>query len=82
MYLTGFVAEKIKLRRLHHPLFFYQYNHKDKCSLRGMITQHQITPMEMNEAYNFVTNLTIHCAVPEKNFMTSKLNLAQRKRCH
>lgn len=81
VYLTGFVAERIKMRRSHHPLFFYQYN-KDKCSLRGMISQHQITPMEMTEAYNFVTNLTIHCAVPDKNFSTSKLVLAQRKRCH
>lgn len=82
VFLTGFVAEKIKMRRSHHALFFYQYNHKDKCSLRGMISQHQISPMEMTESFNFVTNLTIHCAVPEKIFSTSKLALVQRKKCH
>jgi beta-1,3-galactosyltransferase 1 len=82
VYLTGFVAEKINLHRLHHPLFFYQFNHKDKCSLRGMISQHQISADQMTEAYHFVTNFTIHCAVPEKNFLSQKLILAQRKRCH
>lgn len=82
VYLTAFVAEKVKLKRTHHPLFFYQYNSKDKCSARGMLSQHQITPSEMQELFNFVMNLTIKCAVPEKNFMTMKLNLTQRKRCH
>ncbi|KAG5676379.1 hypothetical protein PVAND_006220 [Polypedilum vanderplanki] len=83
VYLTAFVAEKVKIKRTHHPLFFYQYNTKDKCSMIGMISQHQISPAEMQELYNFVTNLThIHCAVPQKNFMSMKLNLAQRKRCH
>lgn len=81
VYLTGFVAEKIKMKRSHHPLFFYQYS-KDRCSIRGMISQHKISAVEMEEIYNFVTNLTIHCAVPEKNFMMKKLNLTQRKRCH
>jgi beta-1,3-galactosyltransferase 1 len=81
VYLTGFVAEKIKLKRTHHPLFFYM-THKDNCSLRGMLTQHQMTPDHIEMAYNFVQNLTIKCAVPEKNFMsTKKLKLAQRRKC-
>jgi beta-1,3-galactosyltransferase 1 len=81
VYLTGFVAEKIKIKRTHHPLFFYQYS-KDKCSMRGMISQHQIKPAEMEELYNFATNLTIKCSVPEKNFMTKFTHLTQKKRCH
>lgn len=81
VYLTGFVAEKLKLKRTHHPLFFYQFN-KDKCSARGMISQHQISPSDMLELYNFVTNFTINCRVPEKNFLSSKLKLTQRKGCH
>lgn len=80
VYLTGFVADKIKLKRQHHPLFFY-LSTKDHCSLRGMLTQHQLTPMSIELAYSFVANLTIKCSVPEKNFMSVKLKLAQRKRC-
>lgn len=80
VYLTGFVAEKIKLKRQHHPLFYY-LSTKDHCSLRGMLTQHQMTPMTIEMAYSFITNLTKICAVPEKNFMSVKLKLAQRKRC-
>ena len=81
VYLTGFVAEKLKLKRTHHPLFFYQFS-KDKCSARGMISQHQLPPPEMQELYNFVTNLTINCHTPEKNFLSMKLKLTQRKGCH
>lgn len=80
VYLTGFVADKIKLKRQHHPLFFY-LSSRDHCSLRGMLTQHQMTPMTIEFAYNFVMNQTIKCAVPENNFMSMKLKLTQRKRC-
>jgi len=80
VFLTGFVADKIKLKRTHHPLFFYLHN-KDQCTLRGMLTQHQMTPMTIEMAYNFITNVTIKCAVPEKNFISTKLKLVQRKRC-
>lgn len=80
VYLTGFVADKIKLKRQHHPLFYYLTS-KDRCSLRGMLTQHQMSPMTIEMAYTFVTNLTIPCSVPGKNFMSVKLKLAQRKRC-
>lgn len=80
VYLTGFVSDKIKLKRQHHPLFYYLTT-KDHCSLRGMLTQHQLTPMTIETAYNFVTNLTIPCGVPGNNFMSTKLKLTQRKRC-
>lgn len=80
VYLTGFVAEKIKLKRQHHPLFYY-LSTKDHCSLRGMLTQHQMTPMTIEVSYSFATNTSIKCAVPERNFMSTKLKLAQRKRC-
>lgn len=81
VYLTGFVADKIKLNRQHHPLFYY-LSTKDYCSLRGMITQHQLTPMTIEMAYSFITNFTIICAgIPENNFLSVKLKLAQRKRC-
>ena len=80
VYVTGFVADKIKIRRTHHQLFFYLSN-KDHCSLRGMISQHKLTPMAIEAAYNFITNSTIECAVPGNNFITTKLKLTQRKRC-
>lgn len=80
VYLTGFVADRIKLKRQHHPLFYY-LSSKDYCSLRGMLTQHQMTPMAIEAAYSFVINSTIKCAIPDKNFMSVKLKLTQRKRC-
>lgn len=80
VYLTGFVADKIRQKRQHHPLFYY-LSTKDHCSLRGMITQHQLTPMNMEIAYSIVKNLTINCPVPGKNFMSTKLKLTLRKRC-
>lgn len=48
VFLTGFVAERIKMRQTHHPLFFYEFIPKDTCFMRGMISQHQITPNEMS----------------------------------
>jgi beta-1,3-galactosyltransferase 1 len=80
VYLTGFVADRIKMKRQHHPLFYY-LSTKDQCSLRGMLTQHQMTPMTLEMAYAFVTNTSIPCNVPDKNFMSAKLKLTQRKRC-
>lgn len=80
VYLTGFVADRIKLKRTHHQLFSY-ISSKDHCTLRGVISQHQMTPMTIEMAYMYVMNLTIKCAVPEKNFMSHKLKLTQRKKC-
>ncbi|CAO1307398.1 unnamed protein product [Diamesa hyperborea] len=59
VYITGIVADKIKVRRTNHPLFFFSSN-DDHCSLRGMISQHQ--GIDMKTAYNFITNSTIKCA--------------------
>ena len=80
VYITGICASRIKLKRHHHPLFFYSSS-KDKCALRGMLTQHQMTPTDIQLAYNFITNLTISCGAPDRNFVSTKLKLTQRKRC-
>ncbi|XP_021710734.1 uncharacterized protein LOC5568339 isoform X1 [Aedes aegypti] len=81
VYLTGIVADRTKLRRYHHPLFFYS-TIKDLCSLRGMISQHQLQPNELRNAYDFITNQTIVCSAPDRNFTMAKMKLQQRKKCH
>jgi beta-1,3-galactosyltransferase 1 len=80
VYLTGFVAEKAKVKRLHHPLIFYLPS-KDMCSMRGMLTQHHLTPMAIEMLYNFITNSSNVCSAPAKHFLLSKMKLTQRKRC-
>uniref|UniRef100_A0A182LZ38 Hexosyltransferase n=1 Tax=Anopheles culicifacies TaxID=139723 RepID=A0A182LZ38_9DIPT len=80
VYLTGIVANRAKIRRRHHPLFFYSYT-KDLCALRGMISQHQLQPGEIRTAYDYITNSSIICNGPEKQFTVAKLKLQQRKKC-
>lgn len=80
VYLTGIVADRVKLHRYHHPLFFYSST-KDPCALRGMISQHQLGPSELRAAYDFVTNSTTVCSGPERNFSMAKMKLQQRKKC-
>ncbi|KAL9694076.1 hypothetical protein quinque_013361 [Culex quinquefasciatus] len=80
VYLTGIVADSVKLHRYHHPLFFYSST-KDPCALRGMISQHQLGPPELRTAYDFVTNTTTVCGGPERNFSMAKMKLQQRKKC-
>lgn len=63
VYVTGIVASKIELRRTNHPLFSTD-NIKDSCSLRGLISQHPLKPMAMKSAYDFLTNSSIECAIP------------------
>lgn len=79
VYLTGIVADRLKLHRYHHPLFFYSTT-KDLCALRGMISQHQLGPGDIRVAYDFITNGTV-CAGPERNFSMAKMKLQQRKKC-
>ncbi|XP_052865009.1 uncharacterized protein LOC128271490 [Anopheles cruzii] len=80
VYLTGIVADRAKVRRRHHPLFFYSYT-KDLCALRGMISQHQLQPSEIRTAFEFITNGTIVCRAPEKRLTVGQLKLQQRKKC-
>uniref|UniRef100_A0AAG5CYD7 Uncharacterized protein n=1 Tax=Anopheles atroparvus TaxID=41427 RepID=A0AAG5CYD7_ANOAO len=80
VYLTGIVAERVKIRRRHHPLFFYSYT-KDLCALRGMISQHQLQPTELRNAFDYVTNSSIVCNGPDKRFTVGKLKVQQGKKC-
>ncbi|XP_049547626.1 uncharacterized protein LOC125958359 isoform X3 [Anopheles darlingi] len=80
VYLTGIVADRVKVRRRHHPLFFYSYT-KDLCALRGMISQHQLQPSEIRTAYDYITNASIVCPAPDKHLTVGQLKLQQRKKC-
>lgn len=81
VYLTGIVAEKINLKRQHHSLFFYpleDMTDDERCSLRGMLTQHRLAPMSFESAYLFIIDASVKCDLAPKNFKTNKL---RRKRC-
>ncbi|XP_055615968.1 uncharacterized protein LOC129762027 [Toxorhynchites rutilus septentrionalis] len=80
VYLTGIVADRVKLRRYHHPLFFYSYT-KDPCALRGMISQHWLQPNDIRNAYDFITNSTAACSGPGRNYTMAEMKLHQRKKC-
>ncbi|CRK96359.1 CLUMA_CG009776, isoform A [Clunio marinus] len=80
VYLTGFVANRLKIKRQPHPLFSF-VSIKDRCSLRGMITQHKMTPMTVEEAYSFIMNFSTQCSVPKKSYLGRKLELINRKGC-
>uniref|UniRef100_A0A182NR88 RING-type E3 ubiquitin transferase n=1 Tax=Anopheles dirus TaxID=7168 RepID=A0A182NR88_9DIPT len=80
VYLTGIVADRVKIRRRHHPLFFYSYT-KDLCALRGMISQHQLQPSEIRAAYDYITNTSIVCNGPGKRLTVGQQKLQVRKKC-
>lgn len=79
VFLTGFVAEKIKLIRQHHPLF-RNFPDSDICSLRGTISQHLVTPAVMKKVYSFISNLNNSCAISEENIPNVKLKLSHIRR--
>jgi beta-1,3-galactosyltransferase 1 len=82
VFITGIVADHVKIKRKAHPLFYYATT-KDRCAMRGMISQHQLTPpTEMYEMYEFVTNTTAyHCHGPSKKYTSSKMKLMNRRKC-
>ncbi|XP_050072169.1 uncharacterized protein LOC126560052 [Anopheles maculipalpis] len=80
VYLTGIVADRVKIRRRHHPLFFYSST-KDLCALRGMISHHHLQPSDLRTAYDFITNGTIVCRGPEKQFTDGHPKLKKHEKC-
>lgn len=72
VYLTGIVAEKINLKRRHHSLFFY-LSFDDLCSLRGMLTQHHISPENIVKAYEFITDEGEECAEGSKPWIMQRI---------
>uniref|UniRef100_A0A182Q2V5 Hexosyltransferase n=1 Tax=Anopheles farauti TaxID=69004 RepID=A0A182Q2V5_9DIPT len=80
VYLTGIVADRAKIGRRHHPLFFYSYT-KDLCALRGMISQHQLQPSEIRAAYDYITNSSIVCNGPGKKLTVGQQKLQVRTKC-
>lgn len=86
VYLTGICASKVELKRTHHPLFFYSKQDKDRkyCSLRGMISQHQLSTSDMRAAFEAVTNGSLQCPGPTlsgKNSLLPKIKLQMKKKC-
>lgn len=63
VYVTGLCAERANIARIHNPLFNYSRSTK-LCSLKGMITQHEMKDDSMYAAYNFVVNTTNYCPIP------------------
>ncbi|CAD7082475.1 unnamed protein product [Hermetia illucens] len=80
VYITGICAEKIHLRRRQHPLFCFDHAH-NKCTYRGIVTQHYLKGDVMRDVYSATMNLTIECAPPDKYFKVKRLK-KRLKNCH
>lgn len=72
VYLTGIVANKVGIERIHHPLMtLMDFDKNDMCRLHGLIHQHKLTSADMYKAFDFVTNLVNNCPISEVNFVAS-----------
>lgn len=84
VYITGICANKTGVKRTHHPLFFYSsIKEKDKqfCSLRGMVSQHHLTPTDMKQAFDLATNTSVKCRAPHTKLLMPKLKLQMKRKC-
>ncbi|XP_059614392.1 beta-1,3-galactosyltransferase 1-like [Phlebotomus argentipes] len=79
VFLTGICAHRVGLKPRHSPLFTYTVV-KNLCAIRGMITQHPLSPDDIRRAYDFVTNGTVRCAPPDVHFNSKKV-LGRSKFC-
>uniref|UniRef100_A0A1B0CF48 Hexosyltransferase n=3 Tax=Lutzomyia longipalpis TaxID=7200 RepID=A0A1B0CF48_LUTLO len=79
VFLTGICANRAGLKPRHSPLFTYTVV-KNLCAIRGMITQHPLSPDDIRRAYDFVTNTTIQCPAPDVHFNSKKV-LGRSKLC-
>lgn len=86
VYITGICASKLNLKPKHHPLFFYSMV-KDAnksqlfCALRGMVSQHNLSPTDMLMAFNFVVNRSIVCFPPGTKQKVCYTLPSSKKRC-
>uniref|UniRef100_A0A1L8E185 Hexosyltransferase n=3 Tax=Nyssomyia neivai TaxID=330878 RepID=A0A1L8E185_9DIPT len=79
VFLTGICANRAGLKPRHSPLFTYTVV-KNLCAIRGMITQHPLSPDDIKRAYDFVTNTTLRCPGPDAQFNSKKV-LGRSKMC-
>lgn len=81
VYLTGIVAKKTKIKCTHHPLFIH-YLAIDDCATRGLILQHEVTPIKIQILYDLILNFDHKCKLLEKNFSIKNVEIMQPKGCH
>lgn len=81
VYLTGLVADKLKIRRTNHPLFLH-YLIRDSCAARGMICQQRESPLDIQKLYHFVINFDNKCKFLETKIALSRLFLTGYRGCH
>lgn len=81
VYLTGLVAEKLKLKRTHCPIFMHFLVRND-CAARGLILQHRFSATSVQKIYDFVMNFENKCEQLERNFMLSNVKVTHLMGCH
>lgn len=80
VYLTGICAEAAHIRPINHPLFSYT-SYRDPCELRGMITRHQLTAVDMRRAYELLTDERANCTKPDRYFHVRKVKSSAVHSC-
>lgn len=77
VYLTGICAEEAHIRPANHHLFSYtSYMRANPCELKGMITKHRLSALEMRRAYAFVQDLngaSANCSKPDRYLHVRKV---------
>lgn len=90
VFITGICAAKQKIRRRHNPLFHYSFTKDNQkslmfCAMKGLITQHNLTPAEMLIAFEALLNNYIACESPQYSLVYSQAKIAlkrnQKGRC-
>lgn len=80
IFITGVSAEHAKIRRQHNPLFLFNYA-KNKCALKGVLTEHYIKGDRMRDCYNFLINFGNRCPYVDRKISTKNLRNSKSV-CH
>lgn len=86
VYITGLCATKMKIKRLHHPLFYFSAAKTTNksinlCSLRGMVSEHHLSSDEMMIAFDYVFSKNNYCQYPSSKIYNLKRKLSISKSC-
>lgn len=71
--MAGICASKAHIKLTNHHLFTYLPG-DDLCEYRAMITIHKNSPIDMDTAYEFVTNNEYKCLKPKRSEKFKKTN--------
>lgn len=80
IFITGISAEHAGIKRHHNPLFLFNFE-KNKCVLKGVVTEHYIKGDRMRDSYSFLINLGNRCPSVNRKILTKNLRNSKNV-CH